>query len=172
MGNSRWQQTRNAATERLAFGEFGCKTPRTRYRMDEQPMVADGIYRLDALRQCGPFRFGLSRRHHQPPYALFPPLHTPDKKFYWCPLAPISRKSDPVQFSHEACRRSCYELSVSSRHRRTLITSSRSPSKTICFTGFLPLLLARFSQSRTSIQRTSPSEFLITSSTGNACAIQ
>ena len=27
MGNSRWQQTRNAATERLAFGEFGYKIP-------------------------------------------------------------------------------------------------------------------------------------------------
>ncbi len=42
---------------------------------------------------------------------------------------------------------------------RTLITSNRSPSKKICFTGFLPWSLARFSQSRTSIQRTSPSEF-------------
>jgi hypothetical protein len=44
--------------------------------------------------------------------------------------------------------------------------------KTIGFTGFLPLSLSRFSQSRTSIQRTSPSEFWITSSTGNTCAIQ
>ena len=34
---------------------------------------------------------------------------------------------------------------IFSRHRRTLITSNSSPSKTICFTGFLPLSLSRFS---------------------------
>jgi len=39
-----------------------------------------------------------------------------------------------------------------SRQRRTLITSNRSPSKTIYFTGFSPSLLERFSQSRTSIR--------------------
>ena len=35
-------------------------------------------------------------------------------------------------------------LSALSRHRRTLITSNRSPSKTICFTGFVPFSLAHF----------------------------
>jgi hypothetical protein len=30
-----------------------------------------------------------------------------------------------------------------SRHRRTLITSNRSPAKTICYTGFLPLSLSQ-----------------------------
>ncbi len=61
-----------------------------------------------------------------------------------------------------------YGFSNRSRHRRTLITSKRSPSKMICLTGFLPLSVACFSQSRTSIQRTSPSELRITSITGNA----
>jgi hypothetical protein len=42
--------------------------------------------------------------------------------------------------------------STRSRHRRTLLTSNRSPSKKISFTCFVPLSLARFSQSRTSIQ--------------------
>jgi hypothetical protein len=37
-----------------------------------------------------------------------------------------------------------------SRHRRTLITSNRSPANTTCFTGFLPLSLARFNQLRAS----------------------
>ena len=36
----------------------------------------------------------------------------------------------------------------------------------------LPLSLARFTQSRTSIQRTSPPAFRITTKPGNACAIQ
>src|SRR6185295_6277320 len=44
-----------------------------------------------------------------------------------------------------------YFPNARSRHRRTLITSNRSPSKTICFTVFLPLSPSRFSQSRTSI---------------------
>jgi hypothetical protein len=46
------------------------------------------------------------------------------------------------------------------------------PLKALCLTGFLTLLLARFRKSRTSIQRTSPSEFRITSSTENAFSTQ
>ena len=48
----------------------------------------------------------------------------------------------------------------------------RSPAKRICVTGFVPLADSRFSQSRTSIQRTSPSELRMTSMTGKACSIQ
>jgi hypothetical protein len=47
------------------------------------------------------------------------------------------------------------------RHRRTLITSNRSPAKTICFTVFQTLSLARFNQSRTSIEWASPSDFRV-----------
>ena len=36
------------------------------------------------------------------------------------------------------------EPNTRSRQQRMLITSNRSPSKTICFTGFLPLSLSRF----------------------------
>src|ERR1041384_7811382 len=61
-----------------------------------------------------------------------------------------------------------YSCSDSSRQRRTLMTSNRSPSKMSCFTDVLPLWLMLFSLSRTSIHEISPAEFLITKSTGNA----
>ena len=41
-----------------------------------------------------------------------------------------------------------------SRQRRMLITSNRSPSKMICFTGFLPPSLARFIGQRHFVTRT------------------
>ena len=56
--------------------------------MDEQPMVADGIYGLDAVRQCRPFYGRLLRRHHQTLYVIFPRLHAPHKKFKRHPVAP------------------------------------------------------------------------------------
>lgn len=59
-----------------------------------------------------------------------------------------------------------------SRHRLTLITSNRSPEKTICVTGLVPLADSRLSQSRNSIQRNSPSELRMTSMTGKAYSIQ
>ena len=44
---------------------------------------------------------------------------------------------------------------ISSRHRRTLLRSSRSPVNSICFTGFVPFALSRWSTLLISIQRTS-----------------
>jgi hypothetical protein len=41
--------------------------------------------------------------------------------------------------SESLCGVSCYFLSVFSRHRRTLLRSSRSPLNSICFTGLAPL---------------------------------
>src|SRR5262249_38839752 len=56
-------------------------------------------------------------------------------------------------------------LNILSRQRRTLKTSNRSPSKTICFTAFCPLPHSRFRYARTSIQRISPSDVRTTSIT-------
>jgi hypothetical protein len=56
--------------------------------------------------------------------------------------------------------------SAASRHRRTVITSNRSPVKIICLTRVLPLSASTRRYSRMSIQRVSPFESRITSITG------
>src|SRR6185295_11863580 len=121
-------------------------------------MTAALLYQLDAC--VGKLRRRLTLRNlNLESNALAGHLQEPERRadFHLRDLSIPDRASRGGGIRHHAWVEG-RARSASSRHRRTLITSKRSPLKSICFTGFLPLSLSRLRWSRTSIQRISPSE--------------